>query len=374
MNVLLVGMSNRNFLPDLQHNLRNQNITADLVDLLEGYFIDSDGVKTNFGKKIISKNFLKKNLQLYFNFCKAFSLLSKNKEAYDICNIHFMDVRYFFFKRKLARLSPKLVISIYGSDFYKYRKFSFLQKPFYQKAKRITFSNDTTLEAFDAFYQKQFHDKLHLGRFGITNIELIAKHFESNRDVSASKSYFHFPEDKTIITIGYHSNPITQQIQIIHQILQIKEELKKKIFLVFPMAYGGFTDNILKVESLMNDSGIPFSIIRNYLSSEEVIKLRTSSDIMIHLPVSDQLSATMLEYMYTGNYVITGQWLPYDMLDKEDIFYKRIASFDELPSEIENYFSDTQSIKEKLVRNEPILLNFSSWDVIIKKWLAAYNL
>ncbi len=92
------------------------------------------------------------------------------------------------------------------------------------------------------------------------------------------------------------------------------------------------------------------------------------------MPIRDQLSATMLEYMYTGSYVITGQWLPYDMLDKEEIFYKRIASFDELPSEIENYFSYTQSIKEKLVRNEPILLHFSSWDVIIKKWLAAYNL
>jgi hypothetical protein len=95
---------------------------------------------------------------------------------------------------------------------------------------------------------------------------------------------------------------------------------------------------------------------------------------MIHLPISDQLSATMLEYLYTGNYLITGQWLPYEMLDKEGVYYKRITSFEELSSVIEYYFRDTQSIKEKLVSNESIILDFSSWDIIIKKWLAAYNL
>jgi hypothetical protein len=374
MNILLVGMSNRNFLPDLQYNLRKQNFSVDLLDLLEGYFIASDSNKTVFGKKIVSKNFLKKNIQLYFNFRKAFKLLSKNHLPYDICNIHFMDVRYFFFKRKIFKVSDKLVVSIYGSDFYKYKKYSFLQKPFYNKAKRITFSNDSTLEVFDTFYQKQFHDKLHLGRFGISNVELIAKHFEESRDNNTGKSYFHFPVDKTIITIGYHSNPITQQVQIIHEILKIKEELKKMIFLVFPMAYGGFTDNIYKVESMMKDSGIPYSIIKNYLTSEEVINLRTSSDIMIHLPVSDQLSATMLEYLFTSNYVITGQWLPYEMLDKEGVYYKRISSFGELSGVVEDYLSNTQSIRKNLVNNEAVILDFSSWDIIIKKWLAAYNL
>ncbi|MEI6852593.1 MAG: glycosyltransferase [Bacteroidota bacterium] len=374
MNVLLVGMSNRNFLPDLQHNLRKQNITADLIDLLEGYFIDSDGVQTHFGKKIVSKNFLTKNLQLYLNFSKAFTLLSKNKGAYDICNIHFMDVRYFFFKRKLAKLSQKLVISIYGSDFYKYRKFSFLQKPFYRKAKRITFSNDATLEAFDAFYQKQFHDKLHSSRFGLTNVDLISKHYEKTRDKTISKTYFNLPDDKIFITIGYNTSPNNQHTKIIAELNKLNDNLKQKIFLIFPMTYGGFADNKEEVEKLLIDSGFPHLILTDYLNTDAIIHLRIVSDILIHLPIRDQLSATMLEYMYTGSYVITGQWLPYDMLDKEEIFYKRIASFDELPSEIENYFSYTQSIKEKLVRNEPILLHFSSWDVIIKKWLAAYNL
>jgi hypothetical protein len=374
MKVLLIGMGNKKLLLDIHHNLLKAKISAELLDPLEGYFIDSDEKKWIFGKTIISKNFFKKNILLYLNFSIIFKFFNKNNIHYDVCNIHFMDVRYFFYKKKLFALADKLVISIYGSDFYKYKKFSFFQKPFYQQAKRITFSNDSTLEAFDTFYQKQFHDKLHLSRFGISNVELIRKHFEDTRNSNLSKSYFNFPLNKTIITIGYHSNPVTQQIEIIHEIIKINEDLKKNIFLVLPMTYGGFVNYKEEVEKLLKTSGLHYIIITKFMDNEEIVHLRIASDIMIHLPLRDQLSATMLEYLYTGNYVITGQWLPYKILDKEGVYYKRIPSLGELSSVVEDYLNHIQSIKANLIRNEKIILDFSSWDIIIKKWLAAYNL
>jgi glycosyltransferase involved in cell wall biosynthesis len=373
MNVLLVGMSNRNFLPDLQHNLRKQNITADLIDLLEGYFIDSTANKTIFGRKIETKNFLKKNLQLYYNFRKAFQLISHNNRHYQVCNIHFLDVRYYFFKRKLCKLADKLVVSTYGSDFYKYSKYSFLQKPFYKKASRITFSNPVTQKKFNEFYNNCYAQKLFICRFGLSILEEMRKQIVDDYSKIKARQQFDFPENKTIITVGYHSNPITQQIHILTELFKIKIELKSKIFLVFPMAYGGFTDHINKVENIMKDSEIPYSIIRNYLSTKDIIKLRLSSDIMINLPVSDQLSATMCEYLYTGNWVITGRWLPYESIDQTGVNYDRIDSFDQLTHRLNEILPNLADIKRLAEQNPDRIWNFSSWEQNINAWLDVYS-
>jgi hypothetical protein len=373
MNLLLVGMSNRNFLPDLQQNLLKQNFTADLLDLLEGYFIDSNQNKTLFGRKIATKNFLKKNLQLYFNFRKAFSLLRQRQTHYQVCNIHFLDVRYFFFIRKLLRLSDKLVVSTYGSDFYKYSKYAFLQKPFYKKASRITFSNVKTQDRFNAFYKNSYTEKLFNCRFGLSILEEMKNHLVDENSKILARQRFGFPENKIIITVGYHSNPITQQIPILTELFKIKEDLKKNIFLILPMAYGGFTNHISRVEGIMNDSQIPFKIIRDYLSSEDIIKLRLSSDIMINMPVSDQLSATMCEYLYARNWVITAKWLPYESIDQTEVNYDRLESFDQLSSRLEEILLNFTHFRILTESNPGKIWNFSSWDQNINAWIEVYN-
>jgi hypothetical protein len=374
MNVLLVGMGNKKLLIDIHHNLVKANIKTDLLDPLEGYFIDSDEKKWLFGRTIVSKNFLKKNILLFLNYYRIFKFFKNNNRHYNVCNIHFMDMRYFFYKKKLFGLADRLVISIYGSDFYKYNKYSFFQKPFYNKAKCITFSNDSTMEAFDDFYKKQFHDKLHLSRFGLANVDLISKHFEKTRDHSVSKMFYNLPDDKIFVTIGYNTSPNNQHIHIIQELAKLNSDSKKKLFLILPMTYGGFVNHKEEVEELLKATGFSYRILTRFLNDEEIVHLRILSDIMIHLPIRDQLSASMLEYLYTGNYVITGQWLPYEILDKEDIYYKRIASIDELSTVVEDYLHNATSIKTDLIRNEKIILEFSSWDKIINKWIAAYNL
>ncbi len=373
MNVLLVGMSNRNFLPDLQQNLSTQNITADLLDLLEGYFIDSNLNKTVFGRKIQSKNFLKKNLQLFSNFRKAFILLSKRKVAYDICNIHFLDVRYYFFKRKLCKLADRLVISTYGTDFYKYSKYAFLQKPFYKKASRITFANELTKAAFDTFYQSGFSNKLAISRFGLSLLPLIKEVQNSDDFTKKARTDFGFPHDKIIITIGYNSSPNNQHVKIIDELVKLTPELKNKIFLVFPMTYGGFTHYINEVKTLMDKTGIPYRTLKKYLSTEELISLRLSSDIMINLPVSDQLSATMCEYLYTRNWVITAKWLPYESIDQTGVNYDRIESFDQLTVRMEEILLNFAHFTSLTEQNPERIWNFSSWNHNINAWIDVYS-
>ena len=173
MNVLLVGMGNKKLLIDIHHNLVKEKITADLLDPLEGYFIDAAEKKWIFGKSIVSKNFFKKNILLFINFYKIFRYFRNQNIHYDVCNIHFLDPRYFFFKKRIYKLCNQLVVSVYGSDFYLFKKYDFFQKPFYKKAARITFANDKTRSSFDTYYNNKFSHKLNICRFGLSLLPLI---------------------------------------------------------------------------------------------------------------------------------------------------------------------------------------------------------
>ncbi len=373
MKVLLVGMANRNFMPDLRDNLLKENIPADMLDLLEGCFVDSNLNKTIFGIKIETKSFLKKNIQLYHNFRKAFILLSENKTHYDICNIHFLDVKYYFFKRKLTKLADKLVVSTYGTDFYKYSKYAFLQKPFYKKASRITFANEVTKDAFDRFYQYKFSEKLAICRFGLSLLPYL-KNIQTEPDYKIkAANNFGFPEDKIVITIGYNSSPNNQHLKIISEFIKIKPEIKDKIFLIFPMTYGGFTTYIKDVEGVMDNTGIPYCTLKKYLSLEELVYLRSSSDVMINMPVSDQLSATMCEYLYTRNWVITGKWLPYDSIDQTGVNYDRLENFEQLTGRLEEVLEHFEDYKKGTEQNPECIWNFSSWENNIIGWKEVYS-
>ena len=63
-------------------------------------------------------------------------------------------------------------------------------------------------------------------------------------------------------------------------------------------------------------AGLEFRIVQRYLDRQELAAFRIASDILIHLPVSDALSGTVLETVYAGNAVITGSWLPYSPFRK----------------------------------------------------------
>jgi glycosyltransferase involved in cell wall biosynthesis len=373
MNVLLVGMGNKKLLIDIHHNLLKENIKADLLDPLEGYFINSDETKWAFGKTIVSKNFLKKNILLYLNFLKIFRFFKKNDCHYDVCNIHYTDVRYFFIRKRLFNISEKLVISVYGSDFNKYKKYDFFQKPFYKKAKRITLANEITKDHFDAYYKNKFSSKLSICRFGLSLIPLIKEAQSDALYKTNALKNFNFPEDKIIITIGYNSSPNNQQLKVIEEILKIDSELLKKIFLVFPMTYGGFANNIKDVESILVNTSIPYSIIRNFLNTQELVLLRIASDIMIQLPISDQLSATMCEYLYTRNWVITAKWLPYESIDQTGVKYDRIESFDQLTDRLEEILQNFTHFTSLTEQNPERIWDFSSWKQNINAWIDVYN-
>ena len=65
------------------------------------------------------------------------------------------------------------------------------------------------------------------------------------------------------------------------------------------------------VEKAATAAHLEFRLITHYLDWADLAAFRIATDILVHLPISDALSATVLEVIYGGNCVITGLWLPY---------------------------------------------------------------
>lgn len=372
--VLLVGMANKVFIPDLRRHLGDQGISAESLDLLMGTWTRCDGQVDVFGTSITTKNFLEKNILLLKNLRAAKRNIQGCKQNYDICNIHFLDVKYFFFRRWIKTLAGNLIVSTYGSDFYKYKKYRLLQLPLYKKARAITFTNNKTLEEFDRFYRGRFHKKLRQCSFGLSNLPALMELIAVEDFREKAKAHFGFPTDKTIITLGYHSNPIHQHEQMIDAIGVLPDEQKKRLFLVLPMAYGGFNQHIQNVEKRLINSGISYYILKDFLPTEEIIWFRAASDIMINVPLSDQFSATMQEYLIAKNIVITGSWLPYQALDNMGIAYHRISDLQKLPGELITIVNNLPQHTLSVEKNPQHIAQLSDWDQNIKDWIETYSL
>ena len=88
----------------------------------------------------------------------------------------------------------------------------------------------------------------------------------------------------------------------------------------------------LAVEKAAAAAGLECRFLTRYLDWQQLAAFRIATDILIHLPVSDALSGTVLEVVYGGNCVITGSWLPYSPFRKARLPLVTVDDFAELPS------------------------------------------
>ncbi len=294
-----------------------------------------------------------------------------NLGNYDICHIHYLDDIYGLIASQIVKKSKKLVISIYGSDFYRAKWWEkIIQYPIIKYANRITFNNKQTLEEFSKYFKKIDKDKLKIKRLGSALLKIL-KNIE-NISKEECKASFNIPINSLVVTCGYNANASQQHISIIKSIENIKYKLPADVLFIFPFTYGFIREYFLKVKDLLEKSNLNYRVLSDFLSDYEVAQLRKSSDIMIHLPISDQLSGSMQESLYTGNIIITGDWLPYKILEEKGIFMLKVSSVGEVGEKLLYSVNNLKNLKESCKGNSQIILNISSWDKNIDNWIYMY--
>ena len=292
-------------------------------------------------------------------------------DNYDIIHIIFLSRDYGFIAKDILRKCKKLVISIYGSDFYRSKWWEKkIQYRVIQYAHKITFINKQTLEEFSKYFKKIDKDKLKIKKLGLAplgvlrNIEHISK--------KDCKKSLNISTNSIVVTCGNNATQGNEHIKIIKSIEMVKHELSDNVLFLFPFTYGLNRKYFLEVKDLLDKSQLNYRILNDFLSDYEVAQLRKASDIMINVPISDQLSGSMQECLYTGNIVITGNWLPYKILEEQGIFMLQISSVEEVGEKLIHSVNHLKELQENCRRNSEIIWNLSSWDKNIDDWIHMY--
>lgn len=373
MKILIIGDANHQFIYNFVRDLRAYSSEISKIDILS-----------------TSRSLIKSNAQVYdkiysplskyeFLYIRGFRIwlrrylfrreINKITEDYDICNIHYADKDILQNVNKIKKISRKIVCAIWGSDVYRVsEKLLKKQRKFYDLMDIIAFENANTMKYFDKVF------KLDVNKYRSFTFHLKPLESLKNRpDISKedSKRLLSINPALTIITIGYSASPGSQHLRIIETLSKSKElfDKSKNICFLFPLTYPESKSYIEKIKIALDNTNFSYKLFTKFMTDEEVAYLRKATDIFIILTVTDQLSGSLLEHLYTKSIVLAGEWLPYSVLEEKGIYFKKISKlFENLNEVLLNTIQNLENERKKCKMNPDIVAKMNDKEVIIENW------
>ena len=184
------------------------------------------------------------------------------------------------------------------------------------------------------------------------------------------KREFNISENRISVCIGYNASPAQQHLKVVEQLKKLDEEIKSKIYIVIPAAYGGTKEYISEINSALQASGIEYGILTEFLNQEEAAALRVATDIFINAQTTDAISASVMEAYYAGARLISAEWLKYQEFLNWDLEYINFKSFDGLN---EALVKCLDMGFDQCNRNRMKIFKEKSWKTCQNKWTDMLN-
>lgn len=365
LKILIIANSKVVFGKELKSELINKDCDIYLLDFESLSLYDKKHNENTKYTNLFNKYKSIPKISMFFRMMYIKKIIQDNN--YNIVNIHIS--RWFYLIILPWLIKQKLVITFYGSDFYRTSNLiKNIQNPLYKAADAITFTNPLTKKSFIKYYKK-FENKSYVCRFGLKTLEFIDK----NRDINKEelRKSLGYDLEKIIVTCGYNSTKEQQHEKIINNLIKLPKEILKKVQFIFPMTYG---DNINKekIKVILEQVNLDYIILEEFLYGDDNANIKLASDIMINMLETDSFSGSMQEFLYANNIVITGSWLPYEVFDNAGIQYVKIDDISELYLELKKVIdSDIQTFDTS--KNKNIISKLSLWSNTIESWVNAYT-
>lgn len=265
----------------------------------------------------------------------------------------------------LRTKKTKCFVSFWGSDLLRQSKkilkteYKYLRKMNYLSADSY-FMEQKYKEIFP--YSKK---NLNIIYYGVSVINFIDKFSENINDC---KKYFGLSCNKKVIAIGYNAIKQQQHDKVLDALNTINN--KDDYIILLQITYGSITDNeyIPKLMKALEKSGFEYKIIKDFLSIEDLAKLRIATDIFINAQTTDAFCNSIKEHMYAKTQVISATWLHYPEIDMFPLYLNEFSEFSEIPELLNQSISN-----EKLEWNKKIINEKSTWEACRNKWAEIYG-
>ncbi len=299
-------------------------------------------------------------------------LYAKLKLKLDIIHIHYLSDGAYRFAWCAKAKNSKIIGTYWGSDIFRIsEKNAKVIKKRFKKTDAITMMSEKIANRFFELYGDEFADKciwnMPFGNEVFSHITEIEKRF-SRKDC---KNEFNADPERILISVGYNGTEAQQHDIVLEQLAHLSDVIKDRINLILHMGYGLNSEAYLqKVRDLSNALGIKTILLFTFLDFDEIAKLRLASDIYINAQTTDDYSGSVMEYLYAGCMLISGEWLNYRQLDKSGISYIKFNDFSELPKLVSEA---VESEKVRFIENRAAITSIFSWDCIKHKWHYLYD-
>ena len=208
------------------------------------------------------------------------------------------------------------------------------------------------------------NQKGHVIYFGTGNFEYMDQCWSDG--ISSAKSAIGVRNTNLItVCIGYNAIESQQHIKVIRILSQLSEQDKVRIVVLLPLAYGGTETYINEIEKQLQQSGLSYILLRDFLDAKGIATLRVATDVFLNTQTTDDLSASVLESLNAGCIILSGEWLDYPDLFENGINFNRLFSFENLRVELSSIINSPIQ-RKRVERNK--LINFISWDECRKQW------
>ncbi|HEY5125429.1 MAG TPA: hypothetical protein VIK14_16985, partial [Ignavibacteria bacterium] len=292
-------------------------------------------------------------------------------EKCNIVDIHFFSPIYDELIYELKRRGKNVKITIWGSDFYRTDNIRReQQRIIYHEVDIIQMATRQICNDFLVVYP-EYENKVRITNFGILQFDIIDELLQKG-DSEAYKKEMGLPVDKIILVCGFNGSAGHQHLLIFESIEKLPPELKGQLFLLVPMTYGGNKPYIETIKQKADSLGLPYKLLPSLVPVHDVCKLRIVSDIAITIQKTDALSAAVMEHIYAGSILIAGDWLPYQILSENGVFYLT-TPLESLTETVSRTVENHSLLKNKCMDNNVKMAEIFSWNSVIKDWLAIYN-
>lgn len=411
IKILILGIGQSNFLNQLYSRFIENDTYEFIIDSyrdlgksqkdyankIYSYFLDLKSRKISSHKYILnfidfyfSRFFWKliffeisQNSSISSIFIKVRKLfLAKNRASIindldiDVIQVHFCIPENVY---ELYFLSDrfKIICSFWGSDLLRETGVDnvFYIKRALELTDVITIQTKELAEVLMTKYGRKFKPKLEILRF-VLNEDILDEIDKSRNDISSKISFkksYKIPIDKKVITIGHNLSPFNNHIEILRNLAKLSVCHKERIVVLIPAAYGGsakYLDELKSFIPLLED--LEIILLTEFFEPDKISLLRLISDIFIHLPETDALSASVTENLYAGNRVITGSWLPYKFYSLNEIYLDYIDSYEDIEKKVDQILF-LNNVRAETLNNINKIKHIFDVEKTADQWLKLYN-
>ncbi|WP_300438034.1 hypothetical protein [Christiangramia sp.] len=320
--------------------------------------------------------FSNEGLRLFLRHVNAYhyAFFIDNKTDTQLIHLHYPTHIFSLFTKYLKK-EYKMIWTYWGSDIYRINRWRDheIQNSQISKATIITAATPEMKFSILSRFGFQYNDKIRRARFiHDRTFYTLAEGLMCDRSwVHDFKTSFQLPQNKIIILMGHNGHPENNHLQFLQTIKFLPTSVLNKFHVVFPFTYGNNKPGYLeKLQNISKEIPLSFQFIENFLDWKDLAKLKIVSDVYIHCPTTDGLSAFLTEFLFTNNLAIVADWLPYKTFRDLNISYLDFKNFEELKGILMKLEEYLENKNEFTRRNTSIISKNFSAEVISEEWVS----